>query len=142
VSDSPPPLLRRGLSGWEPWNEVSREIHRSVPLGKIVKGEIRQPRNLLRHNFYWKGATVAAENMEEYETAKRLHIATKIHLGEFEPVPPLRRGGQIGVELGSTAFDKMPEHQFKEFLEAAFSLWAERLGCPVIDLMNEAREAA
>jgi hypothetical protein len=141
MSDAPPPLVKRGLRGWEPWNITATDVWRDVPLGRVVRADIKQPRNLLRNNLYWKGATVAADNMDEYRTAKRLHIATKIELGEFDVVPAIRRGGKIGVELGSTAFDKMPEHEFKEFLDNAFALWAERLGCPVTDLMK-ATEAA
>jgi hypothetical protein len=141
MSDAPPPLVRRGLRGWENWNSTAEDIWRDMPLGKVAKFEVRQPRNLLRNNFYWKGAAVTADNLEEYRTAKRLHIATKIELGEFEDVPAIRPGGRAGFELGSTAFDKMPEHEFTKFLDAAFALWAERLGCPVTDLMREAEES-
>lgn len=139
MSDTPPPTYRRGLRGFEPANPAAEQFWRETKIGGLVRLDGKRPRNLARHNLYWALCTIAADNMDEYPTPKRLHLATKIALGIGEPVPPLKNGGKWGFEPGSTAFANMPEHEFREFLDKALDLWAARLGVPVSVLMDEAR---
>lgn len=142
MSDAPPPTYRRGLRGFEPANPAAEAFWKETTIGRLVRLDGKRPRNLARHNLYWAICTVAAENMEEYATAARLHLATKIALGVCKTLPALGRGGRVGFEPGSTGFASMPEHEFKDFFDKATALWAERLGVPVEALLAEGREAA
>lgn len=142
AKDTAPAIYAKGLRGWEPASATAEAEFRAAPLHKRVRMKVSMPRNLSRLGLYWATAATAAENMEEYEDADSLHLATKIELGFCKLVPPIRKGGQWGYKDGSIAFDKMPEHQFKEFVDAAFALWAARLECSVDELTSAGREAA
>lgn len=139
MADAPPPTYLRTLTGFEPANDAAKAFWRETKLGASVKLDGKRPRNLARHNYYWKMLTIAAENMPRFETADRLHVAVKqaLRLGEFVPI----RGGKELVFIpGSTSFAKMTEPEFIKFMEDADALLAESLGVPVGELMRQARE--
>jgi hypothetical protein len=143
VRESPPPSYRRTLTGFEPVSATAKRFWQETTLGAIVKLDGKRPRNLARHNFYWKMLTVAADNIEAFETADQLHTAIKASLGygRWVEVPGASR--PLFIE-DSTSFGKMSEADFAEFLDKAAKVitryWLN--GVAVEQLMEETRHAA
>lgn len=112
-------------------------------MGDVIRLDGKRPRNLARHNYYWKMLSVAAENIEAFETAKQLHQAVKaaLNMGRWLEIPGASRA--LFIE-DSTSFAKMTEAEFCEYLDAAAKAitryWLH--GVAVETLLQEARLAA
>lgn len=143
MHEAPAPSYRRTLTGFEPVSMTAKRFHAETKMGDIIKLDGKRPRNLGRHNFYWKMLTVAADNIEAFETADQLHTAIKASLGygRWVEVPGASR--PLFIE-DSTSFGKMSEADFAEFLDKAARVitkyWLQ--GVAVEQLMEEARNAA
>lgn len=143
MTDAPPPSYRRTLTGFEPVSATAQHFWRETPLGDYVQLDGKRPRNLARHNYYWKMLTVAVDNIEAFDTPQQLHIAVKatLGLGRWIEVPGARR--PLFIEE-STSFAKMSEATFAEYLDLAAKAitrhWLH--GVAVETLMEEARKAA
>ena len=138
--DSPPPSYRRTLTGFEPVSATARRFWQETARGDVVKMEGKRPRNLARHNYYWKMLEVATNNLEQFDTPEQLHVAVKatLGLGEWKDVG----GSRPLFYPASTAFDKMTEAEFAEYLDAAAKAITKHwLAVPVEVLMEEARAA-
>jgi len=142
MSDAPPASYRRTLTGFEPVSATAHRFWVETKLGEVVKLDGKRPRNLARHNYYWKMLTVAADNIEAFETPQQLHTAIKatLGLGRWVEVPGASR--TLFIEQ-STSFAKMTEAEFAEYLDAAArsitKYWLR--GVAVEQLMEEARTA-
>lgn len=143
MREAPPPSFRRTLTGFEPVSPTAKRFFHETKLGDVVKMEGKRPRNLRRHNYYWKMLTVAAENLEAFDSADQLHTAIKatLGLGRWVEVPGASRA--LFIE-DSTSFAKMTEAEFAEFLDAAARAITKHWlrGVAVEQLMEEARHAA
>lgn len=142
MAESPPPSYRRTLSGFEPASDTAKRFWQETKLGDYVKLTGKRPRNLARHNFYWKMLQVAVDNIEAFDIPKQLHLAIKatLGLGRWIEVPGASR--QLFLEE-STSFAKMREEEFAEYLDAAAKAitrhWLH--GVAIETLMEEARNA-
>lgn len=143
MTDTPPPSYRRTLTGFEPVSATARRFWRETKLGDVVKLEGKRPRNLARHNFYWAMLTVAANNIEAFETAEQLHSAIKATLGKGRWVEVPGASRALFIEE-STSFAAITEAEFAEYLDAAARAitryWLH--GVAVETLLDEARKAA
>lgn len=143
MSDAPPPSYRRTLSGFEPVSATAKRFWQETVLGDVVKLEGKRPRNLARHAYYWKLLTVAAENIEAFDTPEQLHLAVKATLGfgKWVEVPGASR--PLFLER-SIAFAKLSEAEFAEYLDAAARAITKHWlnGVAVETLLEEARKAA
>lgn len=142
MTDAPPPSYRRTLTGFEPVSATAQRFWRETKLGAVVKLDGKRPRNLARHAYYWKLLTVAADNIEAFDTPEQLHVAVKatLGLGRWVQVPGASR--PLFLEE-STSFAKMSEAEFAEYLDkAALAITRHWLRVPVETLMDEARQAA
>jgi hypothetical protein len=143
MHDAPPPSYRRTITGFEPVSDTARRFWQETKLGSVVKLDGKRPRNLGRHNFYWKMISIAADNIEAFETADQLHTAIKATLGygRWVTVPGASR--PLFIE-DSTSFAKMSEAEFAEYLDKAAKAitryWLN--GVAVEQLMEETRHAA
>lgn len=141
MREEPPPSYRRTLTGFEPVSPTAKRFWQEVKLGAIIKLEGKRPRNLGRHNLYWKMLSVAAENIEAFDTPDQLHTAVKATLGygRWVEVPGASRA--LFIE-DSTSFAKMSEAEFAEYLDkAAKAITRYWLDVPVEQLLEEARKA-
>lgn len=141
MREAPPPSYRRTLTGFEPVSSTARRFWQETKLGAFVRLDGKRPRNLARHNFYWKMLEVAADNIEAFDDADQLHTAVKATLGygRWVEVPGASR--QLFIE-DSTSFASMTEAEFAEFLDkAARAITKHWLRVPVETLLEEARAA-
>lgn len=141
MREEPPPSYRRTLSGFEPVSPTARRFWQESKLGDVVKLEGKRPRNLGRHNFYWKMLSVAADNLEVFDTPDQLHTAIKATLGYGRWIDV---GGSHPLFIeDSTSFAKMGEAEFAEYLDKAAraitKYWLH--GVAVETLMQEAKAA-
>lgn len=141
MRDEPPPSYRRTLTGFEPVSPTARRFWQESKLGDVVKLEGKRPRNLGRHNFYWKMISVAVDNLEAFDTPDQLHTAIKATLGYGRWIDV---GGSHPLFIeDSTSFAKMSEAEFAEYLDKAAraitKYWLH--GVAVETLMQEAKAA-
>lgn len=143
MSDAPPPSYRRTLTGFEPVSTTAQRFWHETKIGDTIKLEGKRPRNLGRHCYYWKMLSVAADNIEAFDTSEQLHTAVKatLGMGRWLEVPGARRA--LFIE-DSTSFAKMTEAEFSEYLDnAAKAITKHWLhGVAVEQLLEEARQAA
>ena len=142
MAEEPPPSYRRTLSGFEPVSSTAKRFWQETRLGDVIKLVGSRPRNLPRHNYYWKMLEVAVNNIEAFDIPKQLHTAVKATLGygKWLEVPGASR--MLFIE-NSIAFDKMSEAEFAEYLDAAAKAITKHWlhGVAIETLMEEARNA-
>jgi hypothetical protein len=139
MSEAPPPSYRRTLTGFEPVSTSAQAFHRETKLGSVVRLDGKRPRNLGRHCFYWKMLTVAAENLDCFDTPEQLHLAVKAAMGRGRWVEVKGASRPLFIE-DSTSFAKMSEADFTRYLDEAATVITKHWlrGVPVETLMKEA----
>jgi hypothetical protein len=73
-------IMRRGLRGLEPDNDLSRHAMSKLKLGDAVRVEIKRPRNLRWHRRYWALVSLIADNTERY-VPDDIHALLKLRCG-------------------------------------------------------------
>lgn len=73
-------IMRRGLRGLEPDNDLSRQAMSKLKLGGAVRVEIKRPRNLAWHRRYWALISLIADNTERY-VPEDIHALLKLRCG-------------------------------------------------------------
>lgn len=142
MKEAPPPSYRRTLTGFEPVSATAKRFWLETPLGDVVQLDGKRRRNLGRHCYYWKMLTVAAENIEAFDTPEQLHTAVKATLGLGRWIAVTGASRPLFIEE-STSFAKMSEAEFAEYLDAAArAITKHWLSVPVETLMEETRNAA
>ena len=119
VSEYPPPIYRRTLTGFEPANDEAKAFWREVGLGKLISLTGKMPRNLMRLRSYWATMRTAAENIEwADDNPQTVHLAVKAALGLGKWVEVAGASKAIFIE-GSISFAKMSEPEFRQFYDQA-----------------------
>lgn len=101
--------------------------------------QLAQPRSGPRHRLYRVILRIVAENNRFYSTEDALHKSLLVACGVVEPVITLT--GEIIFVPSSTAFEAMPEEEFKLYFDKAMELISTTV-IPDLDLdelMKEAR---
>lgn len=103
--------------------------------GSVLQADnLRQPRSLPRHRFYWKALSEIVAATDCAPDAERLHLAIKIGCGYRSPVQ-LGDGTLVWVP-DSTSFESMDDAEFGQFMEAANKWCAENLGISLSNIME------
>lgn len=117
--------MRRTFRGLEP---VDPNALRHVKQDEIVTCEVKRPRSIRRHNWFWALVTTAHHNLpehlaERYPSADMLMDELKVRTGHAE----LRYtvSGERMVIPKSIAFHALDEDGFKAFCDRALALIAK-----------------
>lgn len=142
MSDQPPLVFRPVLGSLRPASDAAIDAVKA--LSGLVTITIRKAnRNTLRHKYYWKLLTVAAEVLQDKTDspwdAESLHDHLKKRLRLGTPLLNTK-GEEVDFKVKSTAFHKMNEAEFARWLDRASNVLSQWTGVPAEDLMREARE--
>lgn len=129
--------LKRTLSGLAPSNEQAEEAMQSIPVGKVVKAKISQPRNVQHHQKYWAMVGLIFKNQSYFTTAEHLHQAIKARCG-YSTKYQFKNGDTLTCS-DSIAFGKMDQADFEIFYEKAVGFIAAEV-IPGIDKEDLRRE--
>lgn len=109
--------LKRTLKGLAPSNEQAEEAIQKIPVGKVVKAKISQPRNVRHHQKYWAMVGLIHKNQSYFATAEHLHQAIKARCG-YSTKYQFKNGDTLTCS-DSIAFGKMDQADFEIFYENA-----------------------
>lgn len=120
-----------------PATSLDEELFLDLPVGKVLTATLTQPRNADRHRAYW--AVISEVAKATGHTSERLHYMIKEELKEFdlEFLP----NGRMIHKWRSTAWHKMDELAFTDYMNRAFTVIVEVLGIDIDELRRIAQEA-
>ena len=133
-----PYILRREGTKLVPADAWTAERLDAFPERKDLKAAtITQPRSLPFQGFYWVHLSEIVKATECAPTPEHLHKALLKITGYVTPVSNAE-GRVIELVVDSTAFDKMDQDAFFEYVEKAKKALAEHLGILWDDYSQEA----
>lgn len=110
--------LTRTLQGFSAVDDAGKEILRKIKLGKMVRCEITQPRNIQHHRKFFALLTTVWQAAGDWTTVEDLLVELKIKLGITKDIV-IRDSGEIIKIVGSIAFANMDQLEFEKFYERA-----------------------
>jgi hypothetical protein len=139
MPDNEPVLFREAFGALRPVTPAA-EAQMAAVKGKIVRVEITNIRgNTKRLALYWiclkKACELLSDAVEGIMRPKNLHRWLKRDLGLA--TISKKTGEVLDYDYDSIAFEKMPEHDRAEFIDAALERISGRLGCDVTQLREE-----
>ena len=123
---------------FKPQSEYDHQLVAHLKAGSRVRLDVTEFRSLPRNSYYWVILQVVVENSECFATKEALHKTLLLACGVVEPIIDL--DGEIVMAPASTAFDKMPEGEFKAYFDKAMQLISQRI-IPGLDLNTLLKEA-
>jgi hypothetical protein len=123
------------LRAHAPYDEKMLE---RFPANTPLRIQLAQPRSGPRHRLYRVILRIVVENTEKFSTEDALHKTLLVGCGVVEPV--ITPEADIIMVPSSTAFDAMPEDEFKAYFDRAMEIVASHI-IPGIDLSLLLKEA-
>lgn len=116
-------FLQRTGNFLAPYGDASIAALETIPLGKTLKAEITQPRNLAHHRLFFALCSRIGSGIGK--PAEWVADAFKVETGRFTTY---RYGGKDHMVLGSIAFHNMDQIAFRDFfekcVEVAYRVWS------------------
>lgn len=109
-------LLRRSVSGFSPEGPDAEAYLKTIPLGTIMKVDVRKPRSGAHHRRYWALCNLVAQNHESLETARQVDQAIKMLSGHVDLV---RLKDEVFRIPASISFAAMDQDEFAKFYNRA-----------------------
>jgi hypothetical protein len=128
--------LTKTVNGLSPADDAAREILRKIKLGKVVKAEVVQPRNLRHHRKFFGLLNLVWQAAGDWASVEDLLIELKIKLGITKDVV-IKDSGEVFKVVGSISFAAMNQHAFDEFYERALQALCELAGGIESDMLRE-----
>lgn len=133
------------LADWDgealwPHANYDREMLLELPRNATVRLQFAQPRSLPRHRLYRVVLRQVVKNTHLFATEEALHKTLLVGCGVVEPVITVE--GEILMIPSSTAFDAMPEEEFKAYFDEAMQIITTNIipDMDIDDLLDEARK--
>jgi len=136
-------------TGFSPATDADKEKVSKIGQGEIVSCRSVDQRSVEFNAKYWALADLVVENIPEstqknllenhqyqIKNSKAFHFYVKLKKGYIER-KFVGKGGNIGWEPMSIAFDKMNEHEFQKFYNDAVDVALELLGAKADEMMSE-----
>jgi len=110
-----------------------------IPENVPVRIQFAQPRSGPRHRLYRVILRIVVANTYKFSTEDALHKTLLVGCGVVEPV--ITPEAEIIMCPSSTAFDAMPEDEFKAYFDEAMQIITSIIipGLDLEELMKEAR---
>ncbi|TYO65422.1 hypothetical protein FXV83_15920 [Bradyrhizobium hipponense] len=124
------------LRAHAPYDEKMLE---RFPIDVPLRIQLAQPRSGPRHRLYRVILRIVVENTDKFSTEDALHKTLLVGCGVVEPV--ISPDAEIIMCPSSTAFDAMPEDEFKAYFDRAMEIITTIIipGLDLEELMKEAR---
>lgn len=103
-----PLLMRKTLRGFEPANDIARDLLAKVKLGAVVRVDVKRPRSVAWHARYWALVSLVSENSSR--TPDEVHALLKLKAGLVKRME--ERNGTVWAIPDSIAFDKMTPEEW------------------------------
>lgn len=110
--------LTRTIAGLAAVDDAGKDILRKIKLGKMVRCEITQPRNIQHHRKFFALLNTVWAAAGDWTTVDDLLIELKIKLGVTTDVV-IRESGEVVKIIGSISFAAMDQLEFEKFYEKA-----------------------
>lgn len=120
-------IMQRESSRLVPYDAKALEDLEAVPFGKPLTCKVSLNRSLPQHRWYWVSLSEVVKATGCAPTAEHLHDALKLALGYTMPVFD-KRNEIVSHIPDSTAFSKMPQHVFTQYVRDVEQILAERWG--------------
>ncbi|SDK45616.1 hypothetical protein [Bradyrhizobium ottawaense] len=122
-----------------PHADYDIEMFERYPENVPLRIQLAQPRSGPRHRLYRVILRIVVENTNKFSTEDALHKSLLLACNVTEPV--LTMEGEFIYYPSSTAFDAMPEDEFKIYFDTAMEIIASVIipGIDLDQLMKEAR---
>lgn len=127
---------------FRPFARYDEELCAELPKNTNLRAAFSRPRNIPRHRLYRVVLRLVVHNTDKFATEEALHKTLLVGCGVVEPVITVQ--GEILMIPSSTAFEAMPEDEFKSYFDDAMRI-IETHVIPGVDLsllLKEAREQA
>ena len=110
-----------------------------IPENVLVRIQFAQPRSGPRHRLYRVILRIVVANTDKFSTEDALHKTLLVGCGVVEAV--ITPEAEIIMCPSSTAFDAMPEDEFKAYFDEAMQIITSIIipGLDLEELMKEAR---
>lgn len=136
--DAPPkPMVKKFAGRLIALSSFDAEALDAFPDGTEFDLTPKTKRSLPHHRTYWRALGKAVKATGRWQSREALHTALKVKLGRVEPIFDLQ-GRVIGMKPDSTAFDAMPQHEFRAYFDAAMAALSEALGYDALAWMETA----
>ncbi len=76
-------FLVRTNEGFAPSDELSEQRTKRIPLGEIVRAEIKKGRNVLFHRKYFALLNLVFQNQDKYKNLEDLLVEIKLKIGYY-----------------------------------------------------------
>ena len=128
--------LTRTMAGLSAVDDAGKEILRKIKLGKMVRCEITQPRNIQHHRKFFALLNTVWQAAGEWPTVDDLLVELKIKLGITKDVV-IRQSGEIVKIVGSISFASMDQLEFDKFYERAIQELCLMTGVIESDMLRQ-----
>lgn len=131
-------MCKRTVSGLSPDDDAASAVLRKVPLGAVVKVEVRRPRNLSAHRRWFALCNLIYQNCEQYASPDVVHGHLKILAGHATPIVS-HVTGETWLIPNSISFSSLDEDAFQQVWRRACQAVCETIlpTLTVSDLDNE-----
>jgi len=119
-------LMRRTISGLAADDEAATDVLRRIPVGNVVRVDVRRPRNLSAHRRYWALVNLVYSNSDVYASTDAAHGHIKLLAGEADTVMN-RDTGETFLIPKSISFSAMDEDAFQDFWKRAVKAVVEHI---------------
>ncbi|MGX9944973.1 hypothetical protein ACTG4Q_21145 [Bradyrhizobium denitrificans] len=132
-------LVRKVEGQLVPHAPYDEAMFERIPENVPVRVQFAQPRSGPRHRLYRVILRIVVANTDKFSTEDALHKTLLVGCGVVEPV--ISPDAEIIMCPSSTAFDAMPEDEFKAYFDQAMEIITSIIipGLDLDELMNEAR---
>lgn len=120
-------IMQREGNRLVPFDAKATEDLMALPFGRGLACKVWLPRSIQQHRWYWVELSNVVKATGCAPTSDHLHEALKLALGYTMPVFDAK-GEIISHVPDSTAFDKMPQHVFAQYVRDVEQALAERFG--------------
>lgn len=110
--------LTRTLAGLAAMDDAGKEMLRKIKVGKVVRCEVTQPRNIQHHRKFFALLNTVWQAAGDWATVDDLLIELKIKLGITKEIV-IRESGEVVKIVGSISFAAMDQTEFDKFYERA-----------------------
>jgi hypothetical protein len=122
-----------------PHAQYDAEMLARFPKNVPLRIQLAQPRSGPRHRLYRVSLRIIVNNTDKFSTDDALHKTLLLACNVTEPI--LTTEGEFIYVPSSTAFNAMPEEEFKDYFDRAMEIVASVIipGLDLDELLKEAR---
>lgn len=119
--------LKKTLTGLEPADDHSRDLHRKYKLGEVYRADVVKPRNYRHHCLCMALLNLTFENQDKYHQFEPFRKAVAIEAGHVETL--IKLDGEVLLLPKSLSYDAIPDDvTFGKVMSEMMSVCCRLLG--------------